>query len=102
MVIKRVFRKIHQKAIKLKFNSLLTNIGSLPALLDLDGLRQDLKLLASIQEECCALQRRVGQRWYTQIQVLSLDDFRDCWQLRLGKIPSKKKHVNHFFNSDHC
>lgn len=69
----------------------LTDIRCLASLFDFDGLRQNLVLSTGVEEEGCALQRRIREGGYAQVLVLAFDDFRHRWQFGLGKVPGMAK-----------
>lgn len=65
----------------------LTDVGRLPALLDLNRLRNYLILLARIKEQRGRLQVGIGQRWHAEVQMLALDDLRHHGHINLREVP---------------
>lgn len=63
-----------------------SDICGLAAVLDFDGLREDLVFFAGAQKEGGALQRRIGECGHAEIVVLAFCDFGDGRQFELGEV----------------
>lgn len=72
--------------IRFRNKHLGSDIRRFSAILDFNGLRQNLVFFAGAQEKGCALQRWIGECGNAQIVVLAFGDFGDCRQFEFGEV----------------